>query len=95
MFSNGTGYMMFLEAYCFRCGKYKEDQEGLPARNSCKIEKQIALSGWGLSEFPKEIYIPEHGIGHSCTEFISKEDFNRKRKPHVRKTIKGQLKIGE
>lgn len=41
--------MIFLDNYCFRCSKYKEDKEGIPTKTSCKIEKQIFEASYDAS----------------------------------------------
>lgn len=95
MFSNGTEYYIFMEQYCFNCTKLKADAEGIPYRNSCRIEKKIAEAMFDPEAFPKkQVYIKD-GQGHICTEFKDECEYKRIRKSYVRKPIDGQVRIGD
>lgn len=95
-FSNGTEYCDFLSNYCLNCARYHEDKDGMPTRNSCRIEKAMANARFDPKLFPDyAVYVPEGAIFNTCIKFISKEDYKKQRKRPVRKPVKNQISIGE
>ena len=96
IFSSGTEYETFLYNYCEKCGRYKADEDGMPIRNSCRIEKAMANARFDPKLFPDyAVYVPEGAIFNTCIKFISKEDYKKQRKRPVRKPTKNQISIGE
>lgn len=92
-FSNGTEYHWFLDNYCYQCYRYHEDEEGFPTKNSCKVEKAIALYQFDDSQkWPDEI-VQTGKKYHHCVLFCNKDDFVRA-KPQ-RKPMIGQMALEE
>lgn len=92
MFSSGTEYEIFLGNYCFECGMYKTDKDGMPVQSSCKIEKAIAMARFDETVFPHEqVFCQKGKYYHTCTEFITREQLRRERKKPTKKPIKGQI----
>lgn len=84
--------MIFLDNYCFRCSKYKEDKEGIPTKTSCKIEKQIFEASYDASKFPEKYVYCVNGKRYICTQFKDRSERKQNKKRKV-KQIEGQVKF--
>lgn len=75
-FSNGTEYEIFLDNFCYRCKKHKENDEGFCAfvsEGGCPIENAMEDARFG-DPFPSEDIVQvetEDTIvaWHACTKF--------------------------
>jgi hypothetical protein len=63
----------------------------MPTKNSCKIEKAMAMARFNIDLFPDYAVYAPIGYTHKiCTEYISPGEYKKLRKKPVRKISKGQ-----
>lgn len=74
MFSNGTEYCMFMDIFCYKCSKYKDDKDGIPYKNSCSIEKKIFEAKFEPDKFPKDNVYWIEKQGYICNQFKDKTE---------------------
>ena len=75
-FPNGISYEFFLECFCWRCKKHKENERGYCAfvnEGGCPIENALEDARWG-EPFPSEDIVEVHrgneiNCWHACTKF--------------------------
>ena len=65
MFSNGTEYMIFLDANCNECPHYVDYYDDDPD-NVCEVEDKLSRAALIESEWPAEWLDNLPGEGYSC-----------------------------
>lgn len=77
-FSNGMSYEFFLESFCYRCNKHKENSFGFCAYTKdggCPVENAMEDARFDIDKFPADkIVCVEAGETvhwNVCTEFDS------------------------
>ena len=75
-FPNGTTYEIFLDNFCYRCKKHKEDEQGFCAyveEGGCPIENAMEEARFG-NPFPSDDIVQVENevailVWHACSKF--------------------------
>ena len=80
-FPNGTTYEIFLDNFCYRCKKHKENEDGfcaLVSEGGCPIENAMEDARFG-EPFPSEDIVQVETedailVWHACTKFETENE---------------------
>ena len=71
-FSNGTEAEIFLYNFCERCRRLRHDSDGLPAGNSCRIEKAMHNARFDEKLWPAKEIVEAIDGRRVCLRFDDK-----------------------
>lgn len=73
MFSNGTEFGCFREAFCERCASCKLDEDGMPASDSCRLEDVLTLGIKPTDEDAAALVADGRQSRYVCLRFITRD----------------------